>query len=200
MCGIFAYTGVGPPDPQLLLAAAEGAGRRGPHGCGWVTYNPGTPPVCVRHLGPLGPHRDALTAITDTRVLGHARLATVGDWQAPEQLQPALAGAHAVAHNGVIDNPDDLAPDAITDSYALAAAYAAMRGHGVPPTDTLAKLAAVFTARSWVVVVLDVDGQMYAHRRYHPLHRLATNVGTYLSSWAFHPDARPVAEDAAVTV
>ena len=146
--------------------------------------------ACTHHPTPLDEQLDAIRTLRSTTILGHARLATVGDWRQVNQLQPVTVSGFALAHNGVIDNPADLAgPGHATDSIALAHAYAALRLEGVHPITALDKLVAAAIQRAWAIVVLDTNGRLYAHRHYHPLWRLDTDRGAYLSSQQFHPDA-----------
>ena len=153
----------------------------------------------TRHPTPLADQLDAIRDLAATSILGHARLATVGDWRRVDQLQPITVAGYAVAHNGVIDNPDDLAgPGHPTDSIALAHAYAALRADGMHPFTALDKLVALARQRAWAVVVLDTNGRLYAHRHYHPLWRLDRPAGTYLSSQRFDPAAELVPADQAV--
>lgn len=201
MCGIFGFHGPGAPDPGLLTTAAALAGRRGPHGCGWATRDEwGT--RTVRHPSPLTERLDEVGRIGARAVLGHSRLATMGDWRDVRQLQPFTVAGHALAHNGSIANPDDLYPGAATDSEALAHAYAAFRVAGRSPYAALEfLLGAIAQHTAWAVVVLDTTGRLYAHRHYHPLYRLDTGgEGVYLSSQRFHPAAELLPEDTAVLV
>jgi predicted glutamine amidotransferase len=200
MCGIFGYHGPNGPDPTLFGSIALEAGRRGPHGFGWAARHPdlGGSRLSGEHRpGTLSGHLADINRMVAgaSTVLGHCRLATVGDWQDAGQLQPILSSGHAVAHNGVIDNPDDLEPGAATDSIALARAYARLRYDAVSPYTALDKLMGTAQARSWAVVVLDSNGRLYAHRHYHPLWRLITGGGIYLSSRRFHPDCDLLPED-----
>lgn len=200
MCGLFGFYGTRSPDPELLTSAAAAAGRRGPHGCGWATRTPpmvGLERTC--HPGPLTDQLDTVRQIRATSVLGHARLATVGDWRQLDQLQPITVAGYALAHNGVIDNPGELAgPDHPTDSIALAHAYAALRAEGLHPFTALDKLVAAADQRAWAIAVLDTNGRLYAHRHYHPLWRLDTPRGIYLSSQQFDPAAQLVPADQAI--
>jgi glutamine phosphoribosylpyrophosphate amidotransferase len=215
MCGIFAYRGTAAPELPTLTAAAAVAGNRGPHGCGWAIQEAahGGQSAVWYHPGPLGNHihelRATVAAFRQPTVLGHARLATVGDWRDAAQLQPVIADGYALAHNGVIRNPDQLWPaGAPTDSIALARAYAALRrGHppgatdrraGTHPAEALAKLMAVAEQTAWAVVVLDADGHLYAHRHYHPLYAVRDPDGVYLSSQRFGPRCEPLPEDVVV--
>jgi glutamine phosphoribosylpyrophosphate amidotransferase len=216
MCGIFAYRGTSAAlELPALTAAAVSAGRRGPHGCGWAIREatPGGQSAVWHHPGPLANYihelRTAAAAFRQPTILGHARLATVGDWRDVDQLQPVIADGHALAHNGVISNPDQLWPaGAPTDSIALARAYAELRrGHppgatdrraGMHPADALAKLMATAEQQAWAVVVLDTDGHLYAHRHYHPLYAVRNPGGVYLSSQRFGPRCVPLPEDIVV--
>lgn len=192
MCGIFAFTGPGPPDPDTLAAAADGAAQRGPHGHGWVTSDtPGDLEARYR-LGSLSTGRGALAAVktvTAARIVGHARLATASDGADPDALQPVVVDGHAFAHNGHVYNldaltgslgglannpifdPDDPAnlPSVATDSCALARMYAVLR-RSTDPAGALTDLVRVADQNAWAIVVLDRTGGLYTHRYYHPLY------------------------------
>jgi glutamine phosphoribosylpyrophosphate amidotransferase len=199
MCGIFAYSGTGPPDPDLLWAAADGAAQRGPHGYGWVTSNGGGDLTIQHRLGALEADSGALTTITATRVLGHARLGTASGGDDPFALQPVVADGHALAHNGHVYNARELDFEARTDSTALARVYNRLRKN-TRPVQALADLARMADQRAWAIVVLDSTGGLYAHRHYHPLFWWRADDGVYVSSQHRHPDAAPVPEDRPVAV
>lgn len=185
MCGIFAYTGGGAPDPGILAAVAAGAGQRGPHGHGWAGHG-------VTPHYRLGPLRAADTAVvTGPRVLGHARLATTSSPADRAGLQPIAVDGHLVAHNGTITNPADLWPGAGTDSVALAHAYARHRAAGVPPTAALTAVIGRARHTAWAIVVLDATGELVAHRAGLPLWVTHHRTGLYLSSRPI-PDAHPL--------
>ncbi|MBA9005971.1 class II glutamine amidotransferase [Thermomonospora cellulosilytica] len=188
MCGIFAYLGPARPDPDLLEAAATAAASRGPHGHGWATSASTT-----RHeFGPLPPA--AVRDLTDRAVIGHARLATTGDYRDRTGLQPVAAGGHWLAHNGTVRNWRTLTPDAASDSVALAELYAHHRRQLDGPHALRAALADADTA-AWALLVLDVDGSLVVWRRGLPLWQHRHPTGLYLASRRFHPDAAPVPED-----
>jgi glutamine phosphoribosylpyrophosphate amidotransferase len=188
VCGIFAYAGIGSPDPDVLEACALAAGRRGPHGHGWITRD-GADMEVVRRLGPVADSVKEIRDITAHLVLGHARLATFGDWQDPEQLQPIVAWRHGLAHNGSVYNAATMSPWAATDSIALASAYAAMRAAGQPPQAALDALVAGCQQHAWAIVIADADGSMLAHRSYHPLYTWPHKRGNYVCSWPLDPAA-----------
>jgi predicted glutamine amidotransferase len=194
VCGIFAYHGAGQADPELLTAAAVEAARRGPHGHGWVTRQPDGTLAEHRQLGPLNGDLAALRETAATAILGHARLATSGAWDNPGVFQPVTITGHAIAHNGNVYNADELAPGAPTDTYALALEYAALRAARIPPGQALTETLARARQKAWAIVVLDADGGLYAHRRYHPLFALRGDGGTYVSSRAFHRESRLLPE------
>ncbi len=206
MCGVWGFRGI-KPDPHLLWKAAEGASRRGPHGVGWA-WTDGPPYLQImRAPGSIGPQRANIAALTASFIVGHARLATMGDWTSVDELQPAVSITegpdrplpHAIAHNGVIRNPDYLWPDAPTDSWALAHAYAAVR-ETRSPLDALDVLMKDADQVSWAVLVLDGTGLLVAHRNRHPLWVLDTDYGSYASSARFHPGCRALPEGQAVLV
>lgn len=201
MCGIFAYVGRD-PNRMLVTDIVNGAARRGPHGHGWAVSTARGISI-TRRLGPLEPSADdiardtaALSGPSGTSgiLLGHARMATVGAWDNQDNLQPVIAGDITVAHNGVISNPDDLYPNAPTDSIALTRAYRILRNQMHTPVQALEKLLATAQQHAWVIVIAD-DGALYAHRQHHPLWQLDSPDGTYLSSHRFHFDAQPVPEN-----
>jgi asparagine synthetase B (glutamine-hydrolysing) len=197
VCGIFGFTGPGAPDPELLAAAACEAGRRGPHGHGWATRYPGGTFTVRREFGPVTANLPALLRVAAPAVLGHARLATTGSWDDPEGLQPVTCGRHAIAHNGTVYNPADVAPgaDVATDTHALAIAYETERFLGGTPAGSLAAVVARADQRAWAIVVLDADGTLVGHRHGHPLHAYRDPTGLYLSSRPFHPGCTLLPED-----
>jgi len=201
MCGIFGYVGTAVPDRELLTAAALAAGRRGPHGCGWV-WTDGRQGLTRRvYLGPLTAAWTAAWPSIEgaAALLGHARLATVGDWRREDELQPVRVGALALAHNGVIRNAEALAPGHRTDSIALAHAYAAARARGEAPVAALDRLLQHADQRAWVVVALE-GRTLYVHRHYHPCWLARVSGGAYLASQAFPPTAQLVPENHALVV
>lgn len=201
MCGIFAFVGRD-PNPVLTADIVNGAARRGPHGHGWAIAT-GRGTSITRRLGPLEASADDI--VRDTAaisgpygnggiLLGHARMATVGAWDNHDNLQPVIAGDITVAHNGVIANPDDLYPNAPTDSIAFTRAYRILRNQMHTPVQALEKLLATAQQHAWVIVIAD-DNALYAHRQHHPLWQLASPDGVYLSSHRFHPDVQAVPEN-----
>ncbi|MFZ4266590.1 class II glutamine amidotransferase [Streptomyces arboris] len=188
MCGLFAYTGPADPDPDQLQAAAAAAAARGPHGHGWATSG-----HAHHALGPLAP-RDVRT-IQARAVIGHARLATVGDYRDPAQLQPLTADGHQLAHNGTVHNWPALAPHATTDSAVLASRYAHARTRGLAPAAALATVLEGAQTDSWALVVLDADGTLLHWRQRLPIWAHRDPTGLYLASRRHHPDARPTRPD-----
>ncbi|MCZ7478810.1 class II glutamine amidotransferase [Micromonospora sp. WMMC273] len=195
MCGIFAYAGSVPPETGHLAAAASGAARRGPHGHGWIARNPDGRHHLHTALGPLthtALHRIPATA---TALLGHARMATVGRYDDPDALQPWLVNAadgrvHAVVHNGNVYNADRLSdrPGAVTDSHALALAYADLRAAGLTPPVAIKALVDRAQQHAWVIAVLDSDGRLYGHRHRHPLYTCTAGSGAVY--WTSQPCCR----------
>lgn len=186
MCGIFGYAGVLAPDADLIEQAAMAAGRRGPHGHGWAQAAGDGTMTAVHRPGPVAASAGEIRRITGRLVVGHARLATFGDWRDTGQLQPVIAGRHAVAHNGNIYNAGSLGGPAPTDTIAFAAAYARARAT-TGPADALACLTAAAVQEAWAIVVADADGSLYAHRAYHPLFIHQAPEGTYLCSFPLAP-------------
>lgn len=189
MCGLFAYTGPARPDHALLAAAATAAAARGPHGHGWATH-PGQ--IVHRAHGPM--NTDRLAHVDAPRIVGHARLATRGDYRDPAGLQPAHADGHYLAHNGTIRNHTELDPTAATDTLALVHAYARHRAHHGPQAALRAALEDADTP-AWALLVLDATGTLLAWRHDLPLWRLNHPTGRYYASRRFHPDAEPLADD-----
>ena len=195
MCGLFAYMGTDTPDPQLLGLAAAGAATRGPHGYGWVAQD-WTGRGHVRHgIGKL-PADDA-AQLRAPRILGHARLATMGAaHDDPDGLQPVYSGGHWLAHNGNVYNAAKLDADAPTDSAALATCYSGHRLHGgLPPVPAMLATIGQADQRAWALLILDDAGMLLASRHQLPLWWLATSTGSYYSSRPL-PGARLVSEDA----
>jgi predicted glutamine amidotransferase len=196
MCGIFAYTGI-TPKADVLTAAALEAGRRGPHGHGWIARQADGSYREHRQLGALNGDVGLLTSGPPPRaVLGHARLATVGDWADINQLQPITVDGHAVAHNGTVYNSPTLGSALLpTDSAALAFQYAMGREQGHAPAAALARVLEIAEQVSWAIVILDRDGQLIAHRHRHPLYQLRIPWGVYLSSRPFADGCQLLPED-----
>jgi len=198
MCGIFAFAGhdLARPDPEILVAAAEGAARRGVHSHGWVT---GDPQITAHHLAPglLSEHLDEVKVLTSSLILGHSRLATSGQLDGIRAAQPLIDGGEiALAHNGTINDPavtcananyplPDLQPWE-SDSFALLYAYLHERMM-TAPHEALGEVCDRLTSagRPQAVVVLD-SGRVYAWRMGHPLWSLPRPEGTYVASQPFH--------------
>lgn len=192
MCGIFGYAGALPADPVHLTTAATGAGRRGPHGHGWAARTPDGAVTLHTSLGPLDAARLRGIPAGSSAILGHARMATVGRYDDLAALQPWLADAglpgvgavHALVHNGNVYNANRLTDrPTVTDSHALALAYAQLRGSGLTPPVALKQLLDRAQQHAWAIVVLDADGRLYGHRYRHPLYRCNPPYGgVYWSS------------------
>lgn len=200
MCGIFAFAGPRLPDPALLRLASEQAARRGPHAHGWVTHDKAGADASHHALGPIGDcHSCDTVQPSGPRVLGHSRLATFGQPDDLAGTQPLVTGriarryddagpdspVHALAHNGNVYNADHLAPGMPSDSAALLAVYAQLRSNGDTPSEALSLTIQAADQAAWAVVVLDVTGEMVAHRHGLPLYRHTDPTGVYLSSVAF---------------
>lgn len=210
MCGIFAYRDHAgrAPDPELLRTAAEAAGRRGVHGCGWVAagWAPARGAYATAqytrtlHLGRMVDHLDEIQALDAPTILGHARLATVGDATALTQLQPVSLSSRDpvihLAHNGVLREPWGV-PDEdayATDSIALANWYAKLRWSGFTQAEAIKAVAGKANHTAWAIVAIDA-GALVVHRRYHPVWTLRLDGAVYLSSQRFHPEATLAQED-----
>lgn len=191
MCGIYGYLGRDPeidPDPALLRAVAAAA-RRGPHGWGWAT-----PFERVASLGRFSPDLDLPTV--DHWIIGHSRLATVGDPNDIDALQPVKQEGHVLAHNGNIRNWRDLSSQARTDSYAVLDLYARMRNTtgipnitGLPPEIVLKTILAHADHDAHAMILRDADGTWMLTRHHLPLYLLEAASGAYVSSVCFHQDA-----------
>lgn len=189
MCGIFAWaaqTTTIDPDQRLLERAVLGAAARGPHAHGWTT--PGQ--TTHRALGSLD-----LSALPRPRLrlLGHARLATIGQPRDLAAVQPIEIDGHHLVHNGNAATAYREHPQAASDSAALALIYATHRLHGHSPATALTYTAACIDS-PWALAVLDVNGSLLVSRHGLPLHSLRTTAhGLYLSSGAL-PGSTPVPE------
>ncbi|WP_128381259.1 class II glutamine amidotransferase [Streptomyces cavernae] len=189
MCGIFAYTGHGAPDRELLTAITRAAATRGPHAHGWTTGE-----TTHRALGPMDPDA-AVTACQDAhQCLGHARLATFGRYDDEDAVQPVTVDGHHVAFNGNIYNPVEVHPGTWpADTHHLAHAYAAERTHGHSPHRALERALAPARMNAWAVVILDASGALVTYRQGLPLFTYRAEGGLYLASRHFHPDASELA-------
>lgn len=199
MCGIFAYHGCRPPDPDLLEQAAVLAGKRGPHGHGWtVAERDAGRLVTVHRAGPVTASLPDIRAVRALTVIGHARLATFGDYRDVSQMQPVETAGHAVAHNGNIYNAAELGGAGATDTISFARAYASLR-MTLEPEAALTRLMAQASQQAWAIVVADADGWLYAHRSYHPLYVHDAGTGRYLCSRPLSPGDVPVPEGRVLT-
>lgn len=182
MCGIFAYYGTRPPEPELLHRAAAGAAQRGPHAHGWA----GTGIEDHRAQGPMDPL--AAAAVPALQLVGHARLVTSGRRDDPAGVQPIRADGHLLVHNGTVTDPSRLAHSTGLDSFPsdsalLARLYADLRTKGLTRNEAMDELVDQSAMTRYVIVVLDADGSLVASRRGLPLHRLTTApTDLYLSS------------------
>lgn len=192
MCGIFAYTGHGAPDREVLNAITQAAATRGPHAHGWTDGE-----TTYHALGPMDPVAAAKDCQDAVRCLGHARLATFGRYDDIDAVQPVAVDGHHVAFNGNIYNPAEVHPGTWpADTHHLAHAYAEERAHGHDPARALERALAPARMNTWAVVVLDVTGALVAYRHGLPLFTYRTDNGLYLASRRFHPDASELAPDA----
>lgn len=186
MCGIWGYAGETPASLDLITVAAKGASQRGPHSHGWMAGDVAA--GLVHHqLGHVADCEACSKALpVARRMLGHSRLATVGQPDDPAGIQPFTLDGHWLVHNGNVYNWADLDPLAATDSRAILSVYAYLRADGREPVDALSRTLAVCDQQSWAVVVLDDDGTVLAHRNRLPLHLgLDPDGGRYLSSIPF---------------
>ena len=188
MCGLFAFTGPADPDPALLTAAATAAAARGPHGHGWSTTD-----TVLHALGTL--NIDAIAALRGPRILGHARLATTGDYRDPTALQPIRVAGHQLAHNGTLRNYRDVLPDYGSDTVALAHVYAQLREQSHSPADALTTAMKMFDTPAWALLVLDADGTLLGWRHQLPLWRAEAPTGVYFASRTFGAGATQLPDD-----
>lgn len=190
MCGIFAYTGDGAPDRELLTAITRAAATRGPHAHGWTAGD-----QTHRALGPMDAAAAALACQDASRCLGHARLATFGRYDDEDAIQPITVNGHHVAFNGNIYNPGDVYPgEWPADTHHLAHAYARHRAEH-PPGAALSLALRQADMDAGAVVVLDSSGTLVYFRHRLPLFTYRTGSGFYLASRRFHPDAEAVPEN-----
>lgn len=181
MCGVFAYTGLCPPDRRILHAAVTAAARRGPHAHGWSGAG-----IATHHgHGPLPVDRAVDAVSRSPRLIGHARLATVGSHDDLSGAQPITIDGHLVVHNGTIRNARTLDPDSSTDTIAFTRAYASHRSQGLAPDAALDKTLTLCDHLAWAVLILDADGTLLTHRHRLPVYRRIDLAGTYLSSGPF---------------
>jgi asparagine synthetase B (glutamine-hydrolysing) len=192
VCGIFAFAGPAGPDPDVLAEASRSAAQRGPHAHGWLARHADdkTTTTVHRQLGPAYacPGEGCrLGERTEPRILGHSRLATFG---APDDLagvQPLAQDGHVLCHNGNAYNAAEIDSRLakVSDSAVLLALYAAVRATGSTPSEALQGVVNVADQKAWALVVLDLTGELVAHRHGLPLFRLTHPTGVYLSSVAF---------------
>lgn len=190
MCGIFAFAGPAGPDSALLAEASRAAAQRGPHAHGWIARHADEQLTTTEHrvLGPAYACKGGcrLEERTESRILGHSRLATFG---APDDLhgtQPLTHAGHVLCHNGNVYNAAQLAPGHHpSDSAAVLRLYARRRALGDGPAAALSHVVAVAEQTAWALVALDLTGEIVAHRHGLPLYRLTHPTGVYLSSVAF---------------
>jgi hypothetical protein len=102
MCGLFGYAGAGRPEGGLLTDIALLAARRGPDSWGIVSDL-----AFERGLGRLT--RSSAHGIEAERfVIGHCRLVTCLGTKRLAACQPLIVGDYVVAHNGTVDNAEEL--------------------------------------------------------------------------------------------
>jgi len=208
MCGLVAFSGA-EPDPALLVALADEAERRGPHGWGaaWIECG-----EVVRTGGPqkIGAAvRTVLDVLPGPLVL-HARLATSGI--AAEQSDVAegqpllLDGRLALAHNGTVSNYSELVevlrlvPRTPIDSEVVLMVADMLAGKGAALPEALSGALAHAPLSPHAAVLLSNAGRMAVARRAgsfgpgHPLWWCQRPEGTYVCSrrpgpgWAEVPD------------
>lgn len=108
MCGILGYRSDAPTTEhlELLRRLAFESSVRGLHAFGWGWSWSRESPAIQTFL-----HRDEWIAHLDrlfaghppTRLIGHCRYSTSGDWQSPTNNQPLYQDGVALAFNGTID-------------------------------------------------------------------------------------------------
>lgn len=178
MCGIFAaFPGTGARvAPELVQKAAFVAGRRGPHGHGWVNAD-----GITRDLGYL----DVEDVPAHGWIIGHARLATDGMPRDESGLQPVTVDGHVIVHNGVIVNWRELDARAPTDSWAFGSFYAHLRRSGRDHVSAFKEALRVAEIRTGALLVLDSSGHLMAWRAHLPLWAFKRDGVLYLGSAMF---------------
>lgn len=132
--------------------------------------------------------------------IGHARLATSGDWRIPANNQPLRCGDIAIAHNGTVPEARaladqyDLHRQTACDSEVVGLLIA--RGTGSLLQRTLAAIAVLGPATPLALLVLSPT-QLVAVRRGQPIFAAPGPGGWYLCSRTFDgavplPDATAV--------
>ncbi|MFC1959147.1 hypothetical protein ACFLYO_00400 [Chloroflexota bacterium] len=126
MCGVFAYNGPEPVDLRWIQQVAKLAGYRGPYSFGFAWRGLDESWQVYKQVGALDENLDTLERVVGAvQVIGHARLATSGDFRQLENNQPLIKDDVAIAHNGNVYNWQALArmygftPETANDSEAL---------------------------------------------------------------------------------
>lgn len=99
MCGLFAYIGRSSNLTKLRELATK-AGQRGPHSCGWVWYDGLGGRYISRFIGSSAMNAGKVPA--SNLIIGHSRLATSGNYNALDEVQPLVEENFVLAHNGVV--------------------------------------------------------------------------------------------------
>lgn len=176
MCGIFGY--IGTPDIMTAVTIAVEASRRGPHSFGWA-WGKGA----VRKVGNLA---DFAVEIPEADwCIGHARLATSGDYRDMRNNQPLVNQGVSLVHNGNV--------------YAYRDIYQRLGYSAVTDNDSEALIALFLHDPDWqqawltvaqsspLAAILRTTDATYVARAGHPLYQATLNGCLYLCSRPFHP-------------
>jgi glucosamine--fructose-6-phosphate aminotransferase (isomerizing) len=195
MCGLFGYAGPHPADPEKIVQIARLAATRGPHSHGYVTAT-GDTMISVRGEGDLRHAVPDLEILETQAIIGHSRLATTGTYAggapAIEDTMPFTVGEVAIVHNGNVRNHLNIATrrrynlTTGCDSEVIAHLVNDYleKGSGWAPLSTALQLAVeVFDdSRPFVVIAMNMKGEVAAIRRELPLYMATTEEGLYLCS------------------
>jgi len=122
MCGIYGYKGT-ELELDLLSIFGKEASRRGPDTNGIAYIGHGKDQKIMTHKSRRLTVDDLLLHVGEpAAVIGHARLATMGDHENIDEAHPIWGNGYALVHNGTIPNFRDLVSPEFegTDSQALA--------------------------------------------------------------------------------
>lgn len=176
MCGIFGY--VGNPDIMTVVTLAVESSRRGPHSFGWA-WSKGV----VRKVGNLA---DSAVEVPEADwCIGHARLATSGDYRDLRNNHPIVNQGVALVHNGNV--------------YAYREIYQRLGYRAVTDNDSEALIALYLHDPNWqqawltvsqsspLAAILRTNEATYVARAGHPLYQATIQGCLYLCSRPFHP-------------
>lgn len=180
MCGLFGFFGHR-PDIDLLQTIAVLAAKRGPDGWGVVTDL-----ASERGMGRL-PAAIARCIEANHFVIGHCRLATVPGTKHINACQPLRIGRYVMAHNGTVNNLDDLRdafgirPVTGNDSEAIGLLMRMLPGTTDQRLD--AALDTIDHGGHYAIAVLDTElGTIHLRANCIPLWAKKTGDSTYWCS------------------